>query len=90
VATDLIFHEVDDVEHWLRSPKGEEVFGPIGIKVRPFRDPGGSNRVCLIAEIPDMDAFQQFMQSDAAGEAMKHDGVRPDTLLILDDGSASG
>lgn len=56
MATHLIFHEVDDVEHWLQSPRREEVFGPIGISVRPFRDPQGSNRVGLIAEIPDMGA----------------------------------
>jgi len=86
VATHLIFHEVDDVERWLRSPKREEVFGPIGIKVRPFRDPQGSNRVGLIAEIPDMGAFQEFMQTDAAAEAMRHDGVHPDTILVLDEG----
>ncbi|MBV9049985.1 MAG: hypothetical protein JOY58_17060 [Solirubrobacterales bacterium] len=86
MATHLIFHEVDDVERWLRSPKREEVFGPIGIKVRPFRDPQGSNRVGLIAEIPDMGAFKEFMQTDAAAEAMRHDGVYPDTILVLDEG----
>ena len=85
MATHLIFHEVDDVEHWLNSPKREEVFGPIGIDARPFRDPQGSNRVGLIAEIPDMAAFQQFMQTDAAAEAMRHDGVRPETILVLDE-----
>ena len=65
MATYVITHEVDDVEQWLSSPKREEVFGPIGITVRPFHDPAGSNKVALIAEIPDMDAFQEFMQSDA-------------------------
>ena len=29
MATILAFHEVDDHEHWLRSPKREEVFGPL-------------------------------------------------------------
>ena len=86
MATHVIFHEVDDVEHWLQSPKREEVFGPLGITIRTFRDPQGSNRVGLIAEIPDMDEFQKFMQTDAAAEAMKHDGVRPETLLVLDEG----
>lgn len=86
MPTHLIFHEVDDVEHWLRSPKREEVFGPLGITVRPFRDPQGSNRVGLFAEIPDMNAFQEFMQSDAAAEAMRYDGVRPETIVILDEG----
>src|SRR5205807_8465060 len=85
MATHVIFHEVDDVEHWLSSPKREEVFGPMGITVRTFRDPQGSNRVGLIVEIPDMAAFQSFMQTDQAAEAMKHDGVRPETLLVLDE-----
>ncbi len=85
MATHLIFHEVDDVEHWLQSPKREEVFAPIGISVRPFRDPQGSNRVGLIAEIPDMSAFQEFMQTEAAADAMRYDGVRPDTILVLDE-----
>jgi hypothetical protein len=30
VATHVIFLEVDDVEHWLSSPKREEVFGRWG------------------------------------------------------------
>ena len=85
MATHVIFHEVDDVEHWLSSPKREEVFGPMGITVRTFRDPQGSNRVGLIAEIPDMAAFQSFMQTDRAAEAMKDDGLRPETLLVLDE-----
>ena len=55
------------------------------VPVRPFRDPQGSNRVGLIVEIPDMAAFQSFMQTDEAAEAMKHDGVRPETLLVLDE-----
>ena len=86
MATHIAFHEVDDVEHWLRSPKREEVFGPLGITMRAFRDPAGSNRVGLIAEIPDMAAFQEFMQTEAAADAMKADGVRPETLLVLDEG----
>jgi hypothetical protein len=86
MATHVVFHEVDDVEHWLASPKREEVFGPLGITMRTFRDPAGSNRVGLIAEIPDMAAFQKFMQTDAAADAMKADGVHPATLLVLDEG----
>jgi len=86
MATHVVFHEVDDVEHWLSSSKREEVFGPLGITMRTFRDPAGSSRVGLIAEIPDLAAFQQFMQTEAAAEAMKSDGVRPETLLVLDEG----
>jgi hypothetical protein len=86
VATYLVFHEVDDVEHWLSSPKREEVFGPMGITARTFHDPEGSNRVGLVVEIPDLGAYQEFMQTEAAADAMKHDGVRPETLLVLSEG----
>ena len=86
MATYLVFHEVDDVERWLSSPKREEVFGPMGITARTFHDPEGSNRVGLVVEIPDLAAYQEFMQTEAAADAMKHDGVRPETLLVLSEG----
>jgi hypothetical protein len=86
MATLLAFHEVDDVDHWLSSPKRQEVFGPLGITIRTFTDPEGSKRVGLIAEIPDMAAFQELMQSQAGADAMKFDGVRPETLLLLTEG----
>jgi hypothetical protein len=86
MATHLVFHEVDDVDHWLKSSKREEVFGPIGVTVRTFRDPEGSKRVGLIVEIPDMAAFQGIMQSEAGADAMKFDGVLPETLVLLDEG----
>jgi hypothetical protein len=84
MATYLITHEVDDVDHWSNSPKREEVFGPLGITVRTFRDPAGSNKVGLIAEIPDLAVFQDFMRSDAAAAAMRHDGVRAETIVLLE------
>ncbi|MET1021407.1 MAG: hypothetical protein ABWX69_04315 [Arthrobacter sp.] len=83
MATLLIFHEVEDVDHWLRSPRRRELFGPLGMTVRTFVDPEKSNRVGLIVEVPDMDTFQRMMESEAAADAMKFDGVRRDTLLML-------
>jgi hypothetical protein len=86
LATYLVFHEVDDVQHWLGSPVREQVFGPMGITARTFVDPQGSNRVGLLADIPDMAAFQEMMQTEQAAEAMKQDGVRPETMVILAEG----
>jgi hypothetical protein len=77
MATHIAFHEVDDVDHWLSSSKRDEVFAPLGITMRAFRDPAGSNRVGLIAEIPDMAAFQKFMATEPAADAMKADGGSP-------------
>lgn len=87
MATIIGFHEVDDVEHWLRSPKREEIMGPMGITGRLFTDPANANRVGLILEVPDMEAFQQMMQSGDAAEAMRFDGVRPETLVIFQEAS---
>jgi hypothetical protein len=83
MATLIAFHDVDDVDHWLSSPKREEVCGPLGITVRTFVDPGGSKRVGLIVDVPDMDKFQAVMASDVAAEAMSFDGVHADTLVML-------
>lgn len=33
--------------------------------------------------ISDMAEFQAILQSSAGAEAIKHDGVRPDTLVML-------
>ena len=83
MATLLIFHEVEDVNHWLSSPRRRDVFGPLGMTVRTFVDPEKSNRVGLIVEVPDMDTFQRMMESEAASDAMKFDGVRRDTIVML-------
>jgi hypothetical protein len=86
MITMMIFHEVDDVEHWLTSPKREELFGPIGIKVRTFRDLQDSHRIGLIVETPDLETWHQALQTDEALAAMKYDGVRPDTIVELVEG----
>jgi hypothetical protein len=83
METLMAFHEVDDVDQWLASPTREEFFGPLGITARPFRDPAGSNRVGLIIETPSVAALEAALQTPEAAEAMKGDGVRPETLLIL-------
>lgn len=86
METLVVFHEVDDVDHWLASLKREEFFGPLGMTVRTFRDPAGSNRVGVLAEVPDVAAFEAAMATEEAAEAMKHDGVRPETVLVLREG----
>ena len=76
-------HEVDDVTHWLASGKRAEVFAMVVSDIRTFVDPDNPNRVGLSMDVPDMDAFQAVMASEAVAEAMKYDGVRPETLVLL-------
>lgn len=77
------YHEINDSKHWLASPKREELLGPLGISVRTFLDPQNPNRAAVLCDVPDMAAFQSAMQSQAAADAMAHDGVRADTLVLL-------
>lgn len=81
----LVLHDVDDVDHWLKSPKREELMGPRGFTVRTFVDPADSSRVGLIVEGATLAEFEELMKSDATADAMKHDGVRADTMRVLEE-----
>jgi hypothetical protein len=86
MATYIAIHEVDDIDHWASSPKRSEVFGKIGVSHRIFRADDGSNQVAVILEVPDMAALQEVLGSEEGAEAMRHDGVRPETLRLLAEG----
>jgi len=75
-------HEVDDVDHWLASPKRAEVFAGVAENICTFVHPGDDNRVGLSMDVPDMAAFETLMKGEAAAAAMKYDGVRPETLVV--------
>jgi hypothetical protein len=79
----IVTHEVDDVPHWLASPKREEVFSGVAKEITTFVHLGAPNRVALSMEVADMDAFDAVMKSEAGAAAMKHDGVRPDTIDVF-------
>jgi hypothetical protein len=86
MTTLVIVHEVDDVEHWRSSTRREEYFGPLGITTRTFMNPDDVSRVGLIVDCPSMEAFQQALQGQGAEDAMKFDGVRPETIQMFVEG----
>jgi hypothetical protein len=84
MPTVIAYHDVKDTEHWLASPKREEVFGPLGVtNIRTFVDPEKPTRVGVLMEVSDMDAVMAAMETEEAAEAMAYDGVMPETLVIL-------
>jgi hypothetical protein len=64
----------------------EAVLGHLGITVRTFRDPEGSESGRADRGRPRHGCLEAVMQSEAGADAMKFDGVRPETLLILAEG----
>jgi hypothetical protein len=84
MPTVIAHHDVKDKDHWLASPRREEVFGPLGVtNIRTFVDPQNSTRVAVLMDVADMDAVMAAMQTDAMSDAMAYDGVLPETLVIL-------
>lgn len=77
-------HDIKETEHWLASPKREDLFGPLGVtSTRTFVDPQNPTHVAVRMDVPDIDACTAAMQSEAAAAAMEHDGVLPETLVML-------
>ena len=84
MPTVIAHHNVTDKDHWLASPKREEVFGPLGVtNIRTFVDPQDPTRVALLMDVADMDVVMAAMDSDAMRDAMTHDGVVADSLVIV-------
>jgi hypothetical protein len=85
MPTIVAYHDITKgQDHWLRSPKRKELFGALGVtNIRTFVDPQNPKRVALTMDVPDMEKLNAVMQSPAAAEAMAHDGVAAETLVIL-------
>lgn len=84
MPTVIGYHDVTDTDHWLSSPKREEFFGPLGVtNIRTFVNPDQPTKVGVLMDVPDMETLANAMQTPGAAEAMAHDGVLPETLVIL-------
>jgi len=89
MPTVIVYHEIDDKDHWLSSPKRDQLLTPMGIKHRAFVDPQNEHRVAVLFEVPDMGTFQDMMTAPSTADAMASDGVRADTVVVLVEHGAS-
>jgi hypothetical protein len=84
MPTVIAHHDVKDIDHWLASPRREEFFGPLGVtNIRTFVDPQNPSRAGILLDVPDMDALLAALESEEAAAAMEHDGVQPETPVML-------
>ena len=79
----IAMHDVEDVEHWLSSPKRDEIFKDVAFDMVTFVHPTEPNRVGVSANIPDVDKFLEINSGPIGQAAMKHDGVHPDTIVLM-------
>jgi hypothetical protein len=84
MPTIIGYHDVKDRAHWLASPRRDAFFGPLGVtNIRTFIDPTNPTRVGLLMDVQDMDALQAALQTPEAADAMDHDGVIAESLVVL-------
>ena len=84
MPTVIGYHDVNDTEHWVASPKREEVFSPLGVtNIRTFVNPDNSTKVAVLMDVADLDAVTASMQTQEMADAMAYDGVLPETMVIL-------
>jgi hypothetical protein len=84
MPTVIAHHNVNDKDSWLASTRREEFFAPLGVtNIRTFVDPQNPAHVAVLMDVPDMDAMMAAMQTEEAAGAMSHDGVLPETMVIL-------
>jgi len=57
MPTVLGHHDISkDKDHWLNSPKREELFGTLGVtNIRTFVNPDDPTKVALLMDVPDME-----------------------------------
>jgi hypothetical protein len=90
MATLMIFHEVNDGKVWSKAwKKGpgsrHEMFAKYGFKARTFEDPQNPNFKGLLLEIPDIKKWQSIMESDEGKKAMAEDGLKVETIRMLNE-----
>jgi hypothetical protein len=79
-----VHHDVEDVDHWLKSTLRDEVFGPLGITgLRTFVDPTNPQRVGLLFDVPDMDALLAALPTPEFAKAEAADGVVAESIVLL-------
>ena len=86
MTTIIVTHDVTDTDHWLSSPKREELLPSLGASnLRTFVNPQDRTKVGLMMDVADLDVLFRVLEnpSDEMTEAMKHDTVLPETMAIL-------
>jgi hypothetical protein len=86
MPTIIAHHDVKDTQHWLSSPKREEVLGPLGASnIRTFVNQQNPQQVAVLMDVDDVDAMMNAIANPSPElvEAMEYDTVLPETMTIL-------
>ena len=91
MVTVMAFHRVEDSNRWLQAWKPgpgsrHEDFRRHGApRVRVFQSPDDPNVTGLVIEVEDFKAFKSFLDSPEGSKAKAADGVKSETMKILNE-----
>jgi len=57
--------------------------------IRTFVDPQRPTRAAVLMDVPDLDKVIEAVRTQAGADAMDHDGVLPETLVVLLEASSA-
>lgn len=84
MPTVIFQHDVEDREHWLNSEFRARKFSELGAtNIRTFVDPSQEKRVAVCADIPDLDRFVEWLESEEGAATAKSDGVIVESIVTL-------
>ncbi|RYU11794.1 hypothetical protein [Nocardioides iriomotensis] len=86
MPTIIVTHDVTDTDHWLASPRREDILPSLGASnIRTFVNPRDRTKVGLVMDIADLDVLFAALENppDELSEAMSYDTVLPETMAIL-------
>ena len=86
----MISHDVEDGDKWMAAWRGEnsrhQLFKNNGAAhVHTFQNADNPNQTGLVVAVTDMDALTTMLASDEGQAAATEDGVKFDTLVILNE-----
>lgn len=86
----ILMHEVKDAAHWAKAwhvgpGSRHEIFASIDVTVTNFCDPQNPTLVGLLLDVPDMGKLEALLGSEQAAAAMAEDGVKTETMRIVDE-----
>ena len=83
MARVVITAQVEDLAKWEKGFRSHGELFRSQPAASPYLFGGADNEVAVCAEVEDVDAYLESLQSEATAKAMATDGVKRDTVKVF-------
>jgi hypothetical protein len=79
----VVIAEVENLEKWEKGFRTHgDLFRQMGVSRMEFGT-GPGNRIAVVGDTNNLDAYMKILDSPATAEAMKSDGVKRETVQVF-------